>query len=583
MKKICLGSIALVSSLFGLEFGGMGNISAGMGGAGVALKNSQWAIYYNPALLAVNKKSGFAYSFGVGYKETNLSAIAGIDFNNLEQMPNKINGLFNGTTTRSVGTTRVRRSTGAKATPLVGGAMGDVLANLVGKTNGSATDDDLKTYIGTVAKNNNITVDTSKGVDEIVQDIQKNPQGNAAFDEIKQGLQASIDKTKAQNPNDESLGLLGTIVDNLTPENVGGLLEIAGKGNGNMDLGVILSKMGGITLSTSSDPSLNQFLKDVGIINDVLHRNDFSIATQNGLVINIGSKNTKRGTISVAIMPSAFVSATARIDNTHNRIIIDAGSSNYAEVSVGSGSVTIKKSDKATFDSSSLLSDQANHALNVSSVTIAEVPVGYGHLFETKIGNFAVGGAVKYIFGLGYAMNAQGGFNNLTSNINVNAKDIQQTRTFGIDLGFLYQPRFTKNFSIGLVAKNLNAPKIKTNMQRVTLNPQVRAGLSYTFLSDKIVLALDADLLPNDTLSIARPKSQVVGGGLLFDFKWVDLRLGSMYDFRNNSNEGMILTAGINILGFLDVAVQSNLHMASFEGISLPSYFNVKLGGSFSW
>ena len=72
----------------------MGNISAGIGGAGVALKNSQWALYYNPALLAMNKKSGFAYSFGLGYKETNLSRAASVDIDNLQNMPDKASKSF---------------------------------------------------------------------------------------------------------------------------------------------------------------------------------------------------------------------------------------------------------------------------------------------------------------------------------------------------------------------------------------------------------------------------------------------------------------------------------------------------------
>ncbi len=92
--------------------------------------------------------------------------------------------------------------------------------------------------------------------------------------------------------------------------------------------------------------------------------------------------------------------------------------------------------------------------------------------------------------------------------------------------------------------------------------------------------------MPNDTISLARPKSQMAGGGVLIDLKYFDLRLGAMYDFRNNSDEGMILTGGINLLGFLDIAVQSNLHLSqeiAGSGISVPSYLLVKVGGGFSW
>lgn len=580
--RVVLGaSVATCAWLNALEFGQMGNISAGMGGAGVALKNSQWAIYYNPALLAVNKKSGFAYSMGVGYKETNLTRAASIDMENLESMPDKIDGLFNGATTISAPTTRTTRAAGngARADLGVSGVFGEVLKNMGG---GITTDDDLKNYLDKVGKNSGITIDTTKNPDEIMQQIQQDPNGTAALESIKKDLQGAITETEKTNPN-ANLGFLGAIVDGLTTENIGGLLEAVGKG-GSIQLKDLLS--GGITLSAGSDASLNRFIQDVETINAIINNNDLSIVSQNGLVMNFGSKK-KRGTVSIAIMPSIFASMNAKIDSTHNKIIIDTGSGDYAEVGIGDGKIVIGASDQAGFDSSSIMSDQAKHELRASSVAIAEVPIGYGHLFETKIGNFAVGLAGKYIFGTGYMLEKQtsfSGISDVTSSLTPKQSDIFMTHTFGIDMGFLYSPRGLSNFSIGLVAKNLNAPKIKTNTRNVVLNTQVRAGLSYSMWKDRVVVAADLDLLPNDTLSLSRPKSQMVGGGLLLDFKYIDLRVGSMYDFRNNSDEGMILTAGLNILGFLDIAVQSNLHLSSqYEGISVPSYLNIKVGGGFSW
>jgi len=60
-----------------------------------------------------------------------------------------------------------------------------------------------------------------------------------------------------------------------------------------------------------------------------------------------------------------------------------------------------------------------------------------------------------------------------------------------------------------------------------------------------------------------------------------------MYDFKARTDEGMILTAGINILGFLDIAVQSNLHLVADNVFGtnafVPSYLNIKIGGGFSW
>ncbi|WP_299325661.1 conjugal transfer protein TraF [uncultured Helicobacter sp.] len=584
LKAITLSSMLLGISAQALEFGQMGNISAGIGGAGVALKSSQWALYYNPALLGMNKKSGFAYSFGVGYKETNLTRAASIDIDNLQSMPNKLADLFSGATTISAGTGfRAAPAANGKAIDTENlGVFGDVLDNMLNKPNGQhATDNDLKDYLTQVGKNNGITIDSSADTNKILEELKKKPE---AFESVKQDLQASIDKTAQENPDKAgSLGLLEGLVDNLTPENIGGLLDSAQKGD--MSLDKLLQSMGGLTLSLSNDPSLNRFVKDLTTINDIVSRNDFSLSTQNGLVMNIGSKK-KRGTISIGIMPSAYMSAAVRMDPTHNQIIIQNGGQDY-KVEVGSDSISLGVAGSGDFDKSSILSANAKHQISAASVGVVEVPIGYGHLFETPIGDIAVGLAAKYIFGTGYLYSKEGSFDTITQNLTPSFNSIPQTHTFGIDAGLAYAPRFAKNFTLGFVAKNLNMPKIKTDATTgamTRLNTQLRAGLSYGWLNDKIVLAGDIDLMPNDTLSAARPKSQVAGGGVLIDLKYFDLRLGAMYDFRNNSDEGMILTGGINLLGFLDIAVQSNLHLSqAVSGISIPSYLLLKVGGGFSW
>lgn len=100
-SALLLAPTLLANALFALEFGGVGNVSAGMGGAGVALKQSQWTLYYNPALLGIVNKSSFGYSFGAEYKETNLLAATNIDRNNIEEMYKELDGLFKGTATNN--------------------------------------------------------------------------------------------------------------------------------------------------------------------------------------------------------------------------------------------------------------------------------------------------------------------------------------------------------------------------------------------------------------------------------------------------------------------------------------------------
>lgn len=579
LKAIALSSMLLGVGAQALEFGQMGNISAGIGGAGVALKNSQWALYYNPALLAMNKKSGFAYSFGMGYKETNLSRAASVDIDNLQSMPNKLANLFSGAVT-------IQAGTGFRAAPVAAknfdpsnlGVFGEVLENM-----GMKDETTMNKYLENVANKNGITIMQGQSSEQILQELQKHPE---AFNDIKQDLQESIKDTAQKHPDQSgSLGLLEGLVDGLTPENIGGLLDSAQKGD--MSLDALLQNMGGFTLKTSTDPSLNRFVQDMTTLNEMINKNDFSLSTQNGIVINIGSKKS-RGTISFGLMPSAYMSATARIDPTHNQIIIQNGN-NELKVEFGDGDIILGTANKGDFDKYSILSAQAKHQLSAGSVGIVEVPLGYGHLFATPLGDIAVGLAAKYIFGTGYLYNKEGDFDSISRNIAPTFDGIAQTHTFGIDAGLAYAPRFAKNLTLGFVAKNLNMPKIKTDVKSgamTRLNTQLRAGVSYAWLNDKIVLAGDIDLMPNDTISLARPKSQMAGGGVLIDLKYFDLRLGAMYDFRNNSDEGMILTGGINLLGFLDIAVQSNLHLSqeiAGSGIAVPSYLLVKVGGGFSW
>lgn len=569
ITSLLLGS----STLSALEFGQMGNISAGIGGAGVALKNSQWALYYNPALLAMNKKSGFAYSFGVGYKETNLSRAASVDIDNLQSMPDKLANLFNEVTRTSRAATQTKAFTPDKL-----GVFGDVLQNM-----GMKDEESMKKYLTDVANKNGVTISNPQSPDKILEELKKHPE---AFDTVKQDLQDSIDQTAQKHPDQAgSLGLLNGLVDGLTADNISGLLESASKGD--MSLDKLLQTMNGFTLTTNSDPSLNRFVKDMTAINELTQKNDFSLSTQNGIVVNIGSKG-KRGTIGFGIMPSAYMSATARMDPTHNQIIIK-NNNNEFKVQFDDGNIVLNTGTSGDFDKYSILSAQAKHQLHANSVGIVEVPLGYGHLFATPLGDIAVGLVAKYIFGTGYLYNKEGDFSSISHNLTPTFDGIAQTHTFGIDAGLAYSPRFAKNLTLGFVAKNLNMPKIKTDLKSgamTKLNTQLRAGVSYGWLNDKIVLAGDIDLMPNDTISLARPKSQVAGGGVLIDLKYFDLRLGAMYDFRNNSDEGMILTGGINLLGFLDIAVQSNLHLSqeiAKTGIAVPSYLLVKVGGSFSW
>lgn len=447
-----------------------------------------------------------------------------------------------------------------------------MVRNLLGKgSSDTVTDSDLTEYLKKHGGGEN-----PSSVDDALQKMS-----SSDFEGVKKDLEAAIKKTEGTHP-DSGLGILAGIVSGLTPENLKGALEQVGSGE-SIDITKLLSKMGGITLKAGSSSTLNTFLKDMETINGIIAQNDLNVSTQNGLIITYSGKDNNWG-ISLGLLASAYANAHADIDKTHNQIIIKSGSDYYG-ISVGSGGVTIDKSDETKYNASSILT--GNHHITSNAIAFGELPIGYGYAWHSRAGTFGLGLAGKYIHAAGYILEASGSYDSIGKAISFSSKDIVQTSTWGVDVGLVYVPTFSKNLIFGLVGKNLNAPKIKTNKKTIELNRQVRAGVSYSLWKERIVFALDADLLANQTLSTVRPYSQMIGGGVMFDFKYVDLRFGSMYDFRDTTKEGVILTGGINILGFLDIAVQSNLNLTSIPQISknlqLPSYLNVKIGGGFSW
>ena len=92
MKKFIAFAL-IISNLVALEFGQIGNTPASVGGAGVAYKKNAWAVYYNPALLGANRQASIAYSFGVGYADSNVLELASIDVNALKNIQDEMNGL----------------------------------------------------------------------------------------------------------------------------------------------------------------------------------------------------------------------------------------------------------------------------------------------------------------------------------------------------------------------------------------------------------------------------------------------------------------------------------------------------------
>lgn len=548
MKKlfgfILLGS-SFVSQLCALEFGSMGNTSAAMGGAGVALKHSAWGLYYNPALLSSDPKVKLGYSLGVGLREQNLAKLTTIDINNMTSTAERLIATFSG---------------GNIGTPSAG-VITDV----------------IKDGLNTALKAEGLQ--SSGNLEQDLKDyINKHPDGN--YGSLIQGILGAVQGSGSLSQDQKDL--LDNIVGNI---DYGNLDFSNGAG------GAIQNALQNITISKGGDKGLDKAVEDISSMQEILKDNNLNIVSQNGVILQISSKtmNEKLGSLGVAYFASAYSSMSINADSSKMRLIIKGGNGYYELVDNG-GSFSFKASSKDDYNKYSLIASlEGNsdaHKLVTTALMLSEVPIGYARTFYLKHGNLNLGITGKLM----NAISTQ-------KQININKNtDFQKELTslaslentissnnFGVDVGVLYEldlPEF-RYLTIGLVAKNLNSPTFESSLNNITIKPQYRMGLGYN--SKFLNVAFDADLTPNDLLAFSNVKqqSQMIGGGVGFDLKVVDLRLGAMKDLRQDT--GLILTGGLNVLGFLDIALQASTKTTKLDGTPIPQYINLRLGGSFSF
>lgn len=535
-------SLPLSTPLGALEFGSMGNTSAAMGGAGVALKHSAWGLYYNPALLASDPKVKLGYSLGIGLKEQNLSKLATIDVANMQDTAERLVGMFSGSGgTGGAGASDIK--------DIMDGALKDVLG---GNASGD-TQKDLESY------------------------LQNHPDGN--YSDLAAAVLKAVEGSNALTQ--EQKDLLGAI---------SGSIDY-----GDMDFsnasGAIKDALQNITINKGGDSGLDKSIEDIGKVQEILKNNNLNVSSQNGVILQISSKtmNEKLGSLGVAYFGSAYSSMSVRADSSRMRLIIQGGGG-YYELQDNGDSFSLKLSDKDSYEKYSLIASlEGNsdaHKLIATTFFLSEIPVGYARTFYLKHGNINLGITGKL-------MNALSMQNQINLNVNTDFKKeltnfssldgAISSNNFGVDLGALYEldlPDF-RYLTIGLVAKNINSPSFASTLDKIVIKPQYRLGIGYN--SRYFNAAFDADLAPNDLLAFSNIKqqSQMIGGGVGFDLRFVDLRLGAMKDLRQDT--GLILTGGVNLLGFLDIALQASTKTTNINGTTIPQYLNLRVGGSFSF
>lgn len=547
MRKFLYVLATCATSMYALEFGTMGNVSASMGGAGVALKNSAFGLYYNPALLSASPKVKFGYSVGVNIQEKNIAQLATIDIANMQKTAQNLAQTFSG-------------AGGGGAVDGVVSAIDSALGSLLpnGNGNGKTTQEKLKDY------------------------LQNNQNGN--YNDL-------IDKIKENITNSNSL----TDIQKDLITSVAGGIDFDTLQMGNGTTGSITNTISSITIGKGSDKGLDKSMSDIAMVQNALQDNHMNLVSQNGIVLQLGSRplNDMIGTFAVGLFGSLYSNISLNANADRLRLIIEAGG-RYYELKITDDGYTYKLSDKTSYDDHSLIASlqdtntQNAHSIYMTSFVLSEIPVGYARTFYFKNGNLNIGIAGKLMNSVSMqskiAITTKTNFNAEMNKIVQDFKNTTMDKAIGVDVGAVYEidlPKF-RYLTLGLVGKNLNSPTFTSTLQDITIKPQARAGIAY-YTQSGFNLAFDVDLTQNDIIAFSTKdqKSQMVGGGAGFMWKGFDLRLGAMKDLRQDN--GLILTGGINVLGLIDIALQSSTKFTDIQGYPMPQYLSLRVGGSLSW
>jgi hypothetical protein len=314
----------------------------------------------------------------------------------------------------------------------------------------------------------------------------------------------------------------------------------------------------------------------------------FSIPEKNGLQImpgfNLGCQIKQLG---FGLYTVSDATAVAIIDQAYNSMIIkgDYGSmTGYVNLDDPNNPV---QSNEAEYKARSIeyALDNGLTYIDLTGLAYVEIPISGGYQFATRAGKFDVGGSLKVM--PGYTVDKDIKVDTSTGDISTDIrKDTKSSVSWGIDLGLLYIPPMLDKLSIGLVGKNLNTPKFKTESSSdLKVKPMARAGIAYSFLGDRLIAAFDADLTRNETY-IQDYYSQYIGGGVNFrPIRWISVRAGLMQNIQE-SVEGVILTAGIGLglkIFQFDLSAMSSTKTSSYNGNTIPDYAKVQFGITSKW
>lgn len=551
--SISLLAVIQASPLFAMEFGTMGNVSASMGGAGVALK-SPFALYYNPALIASDSKMRIGYSIGLGLDQSNLDKLTNLDFSKMIQslasLGSQLSG-SNGVTTISTTPTTTPTTT-TTTTPTT-------TPSTSAQANNNFTDA-LKNALQSSGA-------TGNDLDALWKNYQETHKNNPNHSQLVEKLKNNVNTLPLSN---EQKSMFSELADSIDWSN----FDISNGG-----------KITKLTIKSGSNGDLDSAMKDLDTLFEVLKNNNMNVISQSGIVLQLSSQALQEnfGSLAVGVFNTAQAGVSLVGDSSRMRLIF-GDNQGYYELTASNNGYTLKQSSKDDYDKYSILKsvqDGNAHKVVSSTFNLTELPVGYAYRFNLDNQELSIGATAKFMIGQSLYHEQYLG-TNLQFNTDF-ASNTQYNTTLGIDLGtyYGYNVLDSGQLGIGFVIKNINTPTFKFNTApTITIKPQYRTGIAYN--GKRFSLAFDADILPNEVLTYQYGLySQMIGGGFKLDYGLLDVRGGISYDLLRDT--GAILTAGVNILGFVDIAAEVGTKWVNYFGVLAPKYANIRIGGSLSW
>ncbi len=554
-KSVLCG--ALFASAFSvveaMEFGTMGNVSASMGGAGVALK-SPFALYYNPALLASDSKMRIGYSIGVGLSQSNLDKLTNLNFVKMVESLTSLGSQMGGGSKAITKTTRsAAPAINSGAMPFAANGGAKAASNLTG-----ALTEALQQATG----------NQSNDLETLWKDYENKHQGSTDHSKLVENLQSAVNNS---NMTQEQKDMFNDFAESVDWS----------------DFDVSNGKITSMTIKSGSNGALDAAMKDLDTLFEVLKNNNMNVISQSGIVFQLSSETMqeKFGSLAVGLFNTTQAGVSLVGDKSRMRLIFGDDSGGYYELITKPGGYTLKTATADDYKKYSIL-ESVNagdaHKVVSSVFNLTELPVGYAYRFNFDNSELSIGVAGKLMLGASLYHEQFLG-SNLQFNTNF-ASNIQYNTTFGVDVGSYYGYNLSDSgqLGVGFVAKNINTPTFRFDTApTISIKPQYRAGIAYN--GKRFSLAFDADVLPNEVLTYSQYGlySQMIGGGFKLDYRFVDVRGGVAYDLRRDT--GAILTAGVNILGLIDIAAEVGTTWVDYFGTTAPKYANVRVGGSFSW